>query len=147
MLYLLDADVLIRADRTFYPPGNFPTFWDWLAHMGNLGNVKIPREQYEEITTGTGPLVDWLKREDVKRSLLLNEDAVPALVADVTANGYGPLDETGLEKVGKDPFHQLPPICDSRRATLRCTSRASREGTQQKKQEDSAVAADFRLAI
>src|SRR5690349_21399082 len=83
-------------------PGNFPTFWDWLAHMGNLGNVKIPREQYEEITTGTGPLVDWLKREDVKRSLLLNEDAVPALVADVTANGYGPLDETGLEKVGKD---------------------------------------------
>jgi len=85
VLYLLDADVLIRADRTFYPPGNFPTFWDWLAHMGNLGNVKIPREQYEEITTGTGPLVDWLKREDVKRSLLLNEDAVPALVADVTA--------------------------------------------------------------
>ena len=104
MLYLLDADVLIRADRTFYPPGNFPTFWDWLAHMGNLGNVKIPREQYEEITTGTGPLVDWLKREDVKRSLLLNEEAMPALVADVTANGYGPLDETGLEKVGKDPF-------------------------------------------
>jgi hypothetical protein len=102
MLYLSDADVLIRADRVFYPPDHFPVFWDWLLHMGEVGNFKIPLEQYEEIVTGKGPLVDWLKKS--KDLLLLPEESDVELVAKVTAAGYGRLDEKGVELVGRDPF-------------------------------------------
>jgi hypothetical protein len=104
MLYLLDADVLIRADRTYYPPNRFPVFWDWLLHMGREGNVKIPREQYDEITAGNGALVAWLKDKDTKDALLFGEEADPKGVNDVTLQGYGQLDEAGIEKVGRDPF-------------------------------------------
>jgi hypothetical protein len=104
LLYLLDSDVLIRADSRYYPPKRFPIFWTWLLHMGVSGKVKVPREQYEEITSGRGGLVDWLKTEEVRQALLLTDEADPAIVADVTLSGYGPIDEVGLEKVGRDPF-------------------------------------------
>ena len=72
--------------------------------MGATGRVKLPREQYDEITNGRGELVDWLKTEEVKRALLLREEANPVLVTEMTLKGYGQLDEIGLEKVGRDPF-------------------------------------------
>ena len=102
VLYLLDADVLIRADRIYYPLNRFPIFWSWLAHVGAEGGAKVPLEQYEEIVSGTGELVDWLK--DVKEALLFDEEADPTLVGEVTLYGCGELDEIGLEKVGRDPF-------------------------------------------
>jgi hypothetical protein len=104
VLYLLDADTLIRADNLYYPPKAFPVFWPWLVHMGACHTIKIPQEQYEEITNGTGGLVDWLKDDEVKGALIFAEEANPAIVGEVTLNGYGELDENGLEKVGKDPF-------------------------------------------
>lgn len=105
MLYLLDADTLIRADSTYYPLQRFPVFWDWLRYNGTAGMVKVPLEQYEEVVAGHGDLVDWLKDDETKKALLLDEEADPALVAEVTAEGYAPdLDEAELEKVGRDPF-------------------------------------------
>jgi hypothetical protein len=118
VLYLLDADVLIRADRLFYPPDRFPVFWSWLVHMGVSGKVKIPREQYEEVIRGSGNLVNWLKSEEVKEALLLGEEAHPALVAVVTLNGYGQLDETEVEKVGYDPFLISYGYADPSRRTI-----------------------------
>ncbi len=35
---------------------------------------------------------------------MFGEEADPTLVGEVTLNGYGELDENGLEKVGRDPF-------------------------------------------
>ena len=49
MLCLLDANVLIDANRDYYPIERVPEFWDWLVEMGELGRVKIPLEIYEEI--------------------------------------------------------------------------------------------------
>lgn len=66
--------------------------------------MKIPQEQYEEIVVGKGQLVDWLKNAEIRDALLLYEDANPEIVAAVTANGYGDLEEAGLVKVGRDPF-------------------------------------------
>ena len=55
--------------------------------------------------TGKGELVDWLKVEETKKALVLEEEPDPALVAEVTEKGYAPdLDEAELEKVGRDPF-------------------------------------------
>ena len=49
LLYLLDANVLVDADRDYYPINRIPEFWDWLAVMGELGRVKVPQEMYEEV--------------------------------------------------------------------------------------------------
>lgn len=105
MLYLLDADTLIRADSTYYPIRRFPIFWEWLLHTGGNGHLKVPTEQFEEVTAGKGELVDWLLAEECKTELLLQEDVSAELVALVTQRGYAPdLDEAEIEKLGRDPF-------------------------------------------
>ncbi|HWX84999.1 MAG TPA: DUF4411 family protein [Xanthobacteraceae bacterium] len=105
MIYLLDADTLIRADTTFYPLRRFPVFWQWLRFNGSAGAIKIPFEQYEEVTAGKGQLVEWLKDEENREALLFTEEVDPNLVAKVTVEGYAPdLDEAEQETVGRDPF-------------------------------------------
>jgi hypothetical protein len=75
VLYLLDADTLIRANSTYYPLKRFPVFWHWLQHNGSAGIVKIPLEQFEEIVVGTGDLVDWLNEKENSDALLFEEEA------------------------------------------------------------------------
>lgn len=105
MIYLLDADTLIRAANTYYPLERFPPFWDWLKYHGQEGNIKIPLEQYEEIVAGRDDLVDWLKEDEVKNALLLDEEVDPEKVATVTTDGYAAdLDDAELAIVGRDPF-------------------------------------------
>ncbi len=105
MLYLLDADTVIRADSTFYPLRRFAIFWQWLCHNGSAGILKIPMEQFEEIVAGTGELVDWLNEQENKKALLFHEESDPGLVAAVTARGYAAdLNESELATVGRDPF-------------------------------------------
>lgn len=105
MLFLLDADTLIRGDREFYPLRRFPVFWRWLLHQGETGQAKIPIEQYEEITVGNGELVDWLCEAGVKDALVLDEEANPEAIAMVLAMGYGHnLNEDEVELLGRDPF-------------------------------------------
>ena len=105
MLYLLDANVLIAAERDYYSLTAVPEFWEWLLHHGELGNVKICQEVYEEVIEGTGALVDWLKREDVKAALLLDEESDQALVSDVVDNGYAAdLTDIEVQVMGRDPF-------------------------------------------
>ena len=104
MLYLLDADTLITGDRRAYPVPRFPVFWDWLRHQGELGNVKIPLEQWEEVTSGRGEIVDWLCTEENRAALILAEEPDPVLIANTTQGGYGDLDENGIELIGRDPF-------------------------------------------
>ncbi|MFL9870261.1 DUF4411 family protein [Paraburkholderia megapolitana] len=109
-LYLLDANVLITANRDYYSMEMVPVFWEWLLHMAERGHVKMPIETLEEVRDGGGKvkkdaLVSWLNRADVYEKLVLEEDAVPEIVAAVMAKGYAPdLDETELEAVGRDPF-------------------------------------------
>ena len=104
MLYLLDADTLIRSDRDFYRLKRWPVFWRWLSHMGAMGSVKIPLEQFEEVTVGRGLLVDWLKSAEVRGALLLGEASEPRMVNSVIRTGYGGLNEIELEMAGRDPF-------------------------------------------
>ena len=105
MLYLLDANVLIDADRDFYSIERVPEFWEWLQHHGGLGNVKLCIEIYEELTQGRGTLSEWLKRDEVKRALLSDEESDPVLVNRVVSEGYAP-DLTDIEvmDIGRDPF-------------------------------------------
>jgi uncharacterized protein DUF4411 len=105
VLYLLDADTLIRADSTYYPLERFPVFWEWLLHHSQVGNIKIPQEQFDEVVAGTGGLVDWLSDKTRKEALLLSGVVDPLLLTRVIEQGYASdLDETELITVGKDPF-------------------------------------------
>lgn len=105
MLFLLDANVLIDADRDYYPLARVPEFWDWLQYQGESGRVKVPLEVYEEIVDGVGDLVDWLSQPQVRLALVLDEESEPTRVSDVLAAGYAPdLTDDELLKVGRDPF-------------------------------------------
>ena len=105
MLYLLDANVLIDANRDYYHLGRVSEFWEWLIHVGTEGLVKLPREVYEEIKDGNDDLAEWIKQPEVKDALLLDAAAEPTLVSRVVEEGYAPdLTDDELEKVGRDPF-------------------------------------------
>lgn len=105
MIFLLDANVLIDAHRDYYPLERVPEFWEWLLYQGEIGNVKIPLEIYEEVIDGEGPLVDWLRTPSVRGILVLAEDSHPERVTAAIAAGYAPdLRDDELVIVGRDPF-------------------------------------------
>ncbi len=89
MLYLLDANVFIDANRDYYPLARVPEFWEWLVDRASGHHVKIPLEMYEEILAGKeDDLTCWLK--DNRDVLLLDEHVNETLVARVTCQGYAP---------------------------------------------------------
>ncbi len=108
MLYLLDANVLITANSSYYPIDQVPEYWNWLCHQGQLGNVKIPLEVWEEVLAGHKDgdlLLNWIEVPDVRDALLLQESVNPDLVQRVVSQGYGDdLTDDEIEKLGRDPF-------------------------------------------
>jgi Domain of unknown function (DUF4411) len=105
MLYLIDANTLISAKNTFYKFTRVPEFWTWLKHHGAAGNIKLPREIYDEITVVKDELAAWIKDKDCKQALLLKESVSSSAVQRVLAIGYAPdLTEDELERIGQDPF-------------------------------------------
>lgn len=104
MLYLLDVNVLIDAKRDYYEFDRVPEFWDWLAHMGTEGQVKVPVEVYEKITDAKGDnLANWLRIN--KDAMLFSENVELRLIAFVHNQGYGGnLTEDDIEKLNEDPF-------------------------------------------
>ncbi len=105
MLYLLDANVLIRADEDYYGFDQVPQFWDWLYAECQAGIVKMPLEIWQEVSGSRTQLGKWINDATVKDALILNEEADQTLVNDVLANGYGAaLTDAELEKIGQDPF-------------------------------------------
>ncbi|WP_205123482.1 DUF4411 family protein [Marimonas lutisalis] len=104
MLFLLDADTIITSERNSYNLEGFEPFWWWLVEKGENGDVKIPIEQFEEVTDGTGAIVDFLGQKEVEEALVLSEDADPEIVSRVVEQGYGDLDDREILKIGRDPF-------------------------------------------
>lgn len=118
MLYLLDANVLIDANRDYYPLERVPEFWAWLVDCGNSQRAKIPLEMYEEILAGKkDDLTHWLK--DRRNALLLDESVEELLVAQVTDNGYAhDLTEEEVERIGRDPFLIAYALADRTQRTV-----------------------------
>lgn len=106
-MYLLDANVPIDANRDYYPIDRVPEFWDWLASLSSVGQIKIPLEIFEEITSGNpDDLIIWLK--DRREGFLLFEDSSTASIRRVIEEGYGldfdELEDQDVAKLGRDPF-------------------------------------------
>jgi len=74
VLYLLDANVLIRAHEDYYGIDQVPQFWDWLLKVATDGVVKMPFEIHDEIAVSSGMLKDWITAAEVKQVLILDEE-------------------------------------------------------------------------
>ena len=141
MLYLIDANVLIDANRDYYPTDRVPEFWDWLVAVGRRGRVKVPLEIYEEIIAGNDALVDWLK--DNKNAMLLDESVSADLVANVVDRGYAnDLTDDELEKMGRDPFLIAYALADLGRRCI-VTTEASRPNRRRANRHIPDVCSDF----
>lgn len=104
-LYLLDANVLIRAHEDYYPIDRIPPFWDWLLDEAAQGRVKLPPQIYNEVAPFRGLLPQWLKQSHVRESLVLTEPTNAAAVQRVLAHGYAAdLTDVEIEEIGQDPF-------------------------------------------
>ena len=105
MLYLLDANVLIRAHEDYYPIDRIPQFWDWLAEQALSGHAKMPLEIHDEIASASGPLKDWVTDTRVRSALVLPEEVDPTLFNQVIDRAYAAdLTEDELDEAGRDPF-------------------------------------------
>lgn len=108
MLYLLDANVLITAQQTYYARDQIPEFWDWLLDQAQNNHVKLPYEILHEITAGQkddDPLLEWINHENHKQILCLDEEVDGGLVNRVVRQGYAPdLTDDEIEQLGRDPF-------------------------------------------
>jgi hypothetical protein len=105
LLHLLDANVLITANRQYYPLDRVPEFWEWLLYWGLEGLIKVPTGIVEEICAGTDDLAEWMSDHEHKIALEFDEEADVALVRRVIDEGYAAdLDDEEIEVLGRDPF-------------------------------------------
>ena len=87
MLYLLDSNVLITANDTYYELERIRPFWDWIRAEAKRNVVKIPREMWDEITPANNDFQHWLSAN--QEDLAIHEVRSPSLVESVLLNGYG----------------------------------------------------------
>jgi hypothetical protein len=107
VLYILDANVLITAQNSYYAIDRVPEFWEWLVHMGQTNKVKVPLEVIEEIQDGTEKdlLYDWIRDQTNLDALMLKEEVDVAQLQRVISVGYASdLTDDEIELIGRDPF-------------------------------------------
>ena len=123
MPYLLDANVLIDANRDYYPIRRVPEFWNWLVYMSEREQVKVPQEVYEKVTDANDDLATWLK--DNRGAMLLAEDVDLALVNRVIERGYAPdLTDHETEQLNEDPFLIAYALADIKQRCVVTTERS-----------------------
>ena len=134
MLYLIDANVLIRAQEDYYPLDRVPQFWTWLERESLAGRIKMPLEIHNEIAISRGPLRDWICERHIRQALVLDEEADAELVDRVLAEGYGEnLTDSDLEKIGEDTFLIAYALAaEDRVVVTKETPRPSKQGANRK---------------
>lgn len=117
-LYLLDANTLITAHKTWYAMNRVPEFWRWILYHAAAGTVKMSAEIYSEVENGTDELAAWMKEAEHKKALRLDEDADLAKVQNVLSLYGDPLTEADLIKIGQDPFLIAAALGDHQRCVV-----------------------------
>ena len=105
MIYLLDADTLIHAKNGEHPMDQDLGFWQWLVAKAHSGEVRMPLETYDEITSREygDDLEKWGLEE--REFLLLDEAYDENLLDRVFDEGYElERNDINLEIVGADPY-------------------------------------------
>ena len=145
-LYLLDANVLIRAHEDYYPLDRIPHFWTWLLEQAAAGVIKTPRQIYDEVAPSADLLGEWLRQVDVKDALILADATDAARVRHAIAHGYAPdLNDVELEKIGRDPFLVAAALGGADRVVV--TREVSRPSKQRGNRKLPDVCATFGLRV
>jgi len=121
MLYLLDANILITANNTYYAIDQVPEFWEWLQYQGMQGRIKMPLEIIEEVQGGTKEdlLFEWIRDAKNYNAVLLQEDSDSVLFNRVVAEGYADdLTEDEVDQLGRDPFLVAYAMVSDRRCVV-----------------------------
>ena len=140
MLYLIDANVLIDADRDYYTIHRVPQFWEWLLDQAKADRIKVPLEIYEEVIRGTGALPDWLREN--KAVMVLNGSVDLTLVQNVLARYASNLTDEEVDKIGRDPFLIAYALADPQRRCV-VTTESSKPTTQRANRRIPDVCADL----
>ena len=139
-MYLVDADVLMRAQNTYYSTAMVPEFWEWLLHHAEAGRLKVPAQMLGEVVAGNPPagrhpLVDWIRNGENRAVLQLGEEPDPELVARVVDDCYAPLlTEVEVAQIGMDPFLVAHALRD-REARMVVTNEVSAPGQRRGKRK------------
>jgi hypothetical protein len=106
-LYLLDANVIIRAHEDYYPVDRIPKFWSWLLDIATANVVKMPRLIFDEVSPSMGPLAEWIKQAHVRGVMVLDETVDAGRVNHVLERGYAPdLNDVEILEIGKPIPHR-----------------------------------------
>ncbi|HYZ63655.1 MAG TPA: DUF4411 family protein [Acetobacteraceae bacterium] len=104
-LYLLDANVPIRAHGDYYPIDRIAPFWEWLLAQAEADRIKMPRQIYDEVAKSPDLLGQWLRRPEVRKAIILAETTNMVTVQTVISQGYAPnLDDVELLTLTRDPL-------------------------------------------
>jgi hypothetical protein len=143
VLYLLDANTLIDANRDYYGIGQVDEYWEWLVHFGEQGRIKIPLEIYEELKSGSDAVAAWAKDEKTEAALVLSEEVDIDLVRRVTEQGYASdLTDIEIEEIGRDPFLIAYALSEPANRVIVTTER-SKPKAQRKNRKVPDVCAQF----
>lgn len=142
MLHLLDANVLLDANRDYYPIERVPEFWDWLAYQATEGRVKVPQEIYEEVEDDEHGLGEWLKKDAVKHMIILAEPVEVRHVRAVVKAYAADLRDDEIEEIGRDPFLIAYAFQDKANRTI-VTAEVSKPSTQRKNRKVPDVCNDL----
>jgi hypothetical protein len=105
----------------------------------------MPIEIYEEIRDGNDDLAVWAKEDAVESALLLDEAADPALVSEITEQGYASdLTDDEIVKVGRDPFLLSYALSDLANRTI-VTTEVSKPGRQRANRHIPDVCGTFNI--
>ena len=143
MLYLLDANTLIDANRDYYPLERVPEFWTWIIHHAKQSHIGIPVEIIRDLTMHSDALATWLRTH--KSTLLLDDSLDPKFVDSVLRQGYGEdLTVDEIDKIGSDAFLVAYALKDSSRRSVATTER-SRPSRKRSNRHLPDVCSDFNL--
>ncbi len=141
-VYVVDADVLIRANADFYAIDRVPQFWAWLLGQAQLGAVKMTQQNFGEVAGSLDILGRWMNRLEVKTALILPETIDRKKFQHVLDYGYGTnLNEVELQEIGRDPFLIAAVLWNGDRAVV------TREVSSPRKQRANRKIPDVCLSL
>ena len=82
--YVLDADVLITANRSYYAPDICPSFWQHLIRARQEGHLISIDRVRDEILDGNDNLLEWVKDEAADMFAPSTELSVANLYAQIS---------------------------------------------------------------
>ncbi len=99
-MYLLDANAFMEANRLYYGFDIAPGFWTWLGDTSLVGQVASIDAVKDEVTAGTGDLVDWARARPAN-FWLTDTDAVLLAMRELAAWAADPARQYRQEAVNE----------------------------------------------